>query len=147
MPLALDLCVQAVTPSNHLWSKILLRTPPPFLNQAPPGAQQLSLPDFSNVLHFGHVISLPGVMDVVLMLTSTVACSKCGTFTKSRRVSCCAPGGAWYKNCGGASNRDTDHRWFDGVEACKRKFHEREDVGRFLIIASSDCFRVPFVLL
>ena len=49
------------------------------------------------------------------------ACSKCGTFEKSGRASCCAPGGGWYKDCGGAGNRNADHRWFEGVEACKRK--------------------------
>ena len=50
-----------------------------------------------------------------------MTCPKCGTFKKSGRVSCCAPGGAWYKNCGGVGNRNADHRWFEGIEACKRK--------------------------
>ena len=54
----LNLLLQAATPSNHLWSTFLLRAPPQFLNQAPPGAQQLYLPDFSNVPHLGHVIVL-----------------------------------------------------------------------------------------
>ena len=58
-------------------------------------------------------------------ITSTnaisITCPKCGTFRKSGRVSCCAPGGAWYKNCGGAGNKNVDHRWLEGVEACKRK--------------------------
>jgi hypothetical protein len=48
-------------------------------------------------------------------------CPKCSTFAKSGRGSCCAPGGAWYKNCGGAANKNLDHRWSEGVEACKRK--------------------------
>ena len=52
---------------------------------------------------------------------STTTCPKCGTFAKSGRVSCCAPGGAWYKNCGGAANKNVDHRWFEGTQACKRK--------------------------
>merc|ERR1712037_324506 len=47
-------------------------------------------------------------------------CPKCSTFEKSGRLSCCAPGGAWYRNCGGAGKRDVDHRWFEGVQACKR---------------------------
>ena len=61
-------------------------------------------------------------------ITSTIgngnsrACPKCGTFRKSGRVSCCAPGGAWFKNCGGVDNRNTDHSWLEGAEACKRKF-------------------------
>ena len=58
----------------------------------------------------------------VLTIADTLACPKCGTFEKSRKVSCCAPGGAWFTNCGGSSNRNADHKWFEGVEACKRKF-------------------------
>merc|ERR1712032_1389933 len=46
-------------------------------------------------------------------------CPKCGTFKKSGKVSCCAPGGAWFKNCGGVGNRNVGYRWLDGVEACK----------------------------
>ena len=55
-------------------------------------------------------------------IANTMTCPKCGTFEKSGRVSCCAPGGAWYKNCGGAGNRNVDHKWFEGVEACGRTF-------------------------
>ena len=54
-------------------------------------------------------------------MLSTMACPKCGTFAKSGRASCCAPGGAWYNNCGGAANKNVDHRWSEGVEACTRK--------------------------
>ena len=53
--------------------------------------------------------------------TNTPACPKCGTFDKSGRVSCCAPGGAWYQNCGGNGNNNVEHKWFEGVEACERK--------------------------
>ena len=61
----------------------------------------------------------------ITIITSVTAnmmtCPRCGTFKKSGRVSCCAPGGAWFKNCGGVGNRNVDHRWFEGTEACKRK--------------------------
>merc|ERR1712151_995856 len=50
--------LQASTPSNHLWSTFLLPAPPQFLNQAPPGAQQLTRPDFLKVPHFVHVMVL-----------------------------------------------------------------------------------------
>ena len=50
------------------------------------------------------------------------ACLRCGRFEKSGRFSCCAPGGAWYKNCGGLGNRNVDYKWFEGLETCKRKF-------------------------
>ena len=58
---------------------------------------------------------------LVITSTNTMTCPKCGAFEKSGRLSCCAPGGAWYKNCGGAGSRKADHRWFDGVESCKGK--------------------------
>ena len=61
--------------------------------------------------------------------THMMACAKCGTFKKSGRVSCCAPGGAWYKHCGGSGNSNAEYMWFEGVETCKRKFHDREHVG------------------
>ena len=65
---ALDLRLQAIMPSNHLCFTFLLPDPPQFLYQAPPGAQQLTRPNFSNVPHFGHVLVLAivGVMDGVL---------------------------------------------------------------------------------
>ena len=49
-------------------------------------------------------------------------CAKCGTFKKSERVSCCAPGGTWYQKCGVAGSRKFDHSWLEGVEACACKF-------------------------
>ena len=52
-----------------------------------------------------------------------MTCPRCGTFRKSGRVSCCAPGGAWFKNCGGLGIKNVDHRWSEGVKACKRKFN------------------------
>merc|ERR1719201_1171673 len=48
-----------------------------------------------------------------------MTCPKCGMFEKSGKASCCAPGGAWHTNCGGAGKTNVDHRWSDGVEACK----------------------------
>merc|ERR1712147_327995 len=48
-----------------------------------------------------------------------MACPKCGTFKKSGRPSCCAPGGSWYKNCGAANNNRVDYKWTDGALACE----------------------------
>ena len=58
-----NLRLHAFTPSDHL-----LASPPQFLNQAPPGAQQLTLPDFRNVPHLGHIVvrSIIGVLVGVL---------------------------------------------------------------------------------
>merc|ERR1719201_1427693 len=65
-------------------------------------------------------IILPIKRDLVgKVVPGTMKCPKCGTFQKSGRVSCCAPGGAWFKNCGGLGNRNVDHRWSEGVKACK----------------------------
>ena len=69
MAVELNLRLHASTPSNHWWSStFLLSVPPQFLYQAPPGAQQLTLPDFKNVPHFGHVtvFVIVGVTVVVL---------------------------------------------------------------------------------
>merc|ERR1712032_1777544 len=57
---------------------------------------------------------------IVRTMAKTMTCLKCGMFKKSGRSSCCAPGGAWFKNCGGARNKNVGHKWFEGVAACKR---------------------------
>jgi len=61
--------LQPCTPSNHRRLTSLLLGPPHFLYQAPPGAQQLTWPDFLNVPHVGHtiVIAILEVMAGVLM--------------------------------------------------------------------------------
>ena len=60
---------------------------------------------------------------VTLTIATAMTCPKCGTFAKSGRISCCAPGGAWFKNCGGSGNRNVDHKWSDGVDACQCKLN------------------------
>ena len=72
MSKASNLRLQACTPSDHLWSVFLFTAAPHFLYQAPPGAQQLVLPDFSNAPHLGHVISLLEFMANILVLTGVV---------------------------------------------------------------------------
>ena len=71
-----------------------------------------------------------------------MTCPKCGTFKKSGRASCCAPGGAWYRNCGGAGNRNAKHRWFEGVESCKCKSKAKPHVDRSSRRPRSDSFRI-----
>ena len=53
------------------------------------------------------------------LLGASSRCSKCGTTKKSDRHSCCAPGGAWFKNCGDAGDKTFDHTWAEGIHACK----------------------------
>ena len=81
-------------------------------------------------------ISTPSVTSAT---ANTLTCPKCGTFAKSGRVSCCAPGGTWYKKCGGASNKNVDHMWSEGVDACKRKSKACNTPW------ISDCYSVPLI--
>ena len=47
-------------------------------------------------------------------------CSKCGTLKKSGKLSCCARGGDWFKNCGDISDLNFGHTWVEGIQACTR---------------------------
>ena len=47
--------LQACTPSTHVCSNFKSPALPQFLNQAPPGAQQLRFPDFLTVPHLKHM--------------------------------------------------------------------------------------------
>ena len=47
------------------------------------------------------------------------ACPKCGAVTKSGKLSCCARGGSWFKNCGDAGDTQFDHTWTEGFQTCK----------------------------
>ena len=80
----LNLRLQAATPSDHLGPTFLLPTSPQFLNQAPPGAQQLALPDFLNVPHFRHVIVLTVVR--VLTMSSRSGIGRSETYSLAGRV-------------------------------------------------------------
>ena len=67
----------------------------------------------------GTSVSTPSITSTI---DRTITCPRCGAFQRSGKVSCCAPGGAWFKNCGGLGSKSVDHRWSEGVKACKRKF-------------------------
>ena len=45
-------------------------------------------------------------------------CRKCAT-NQAGKLSCCARGGAWFKNCGASGNKMFDHTWDQGIQACK----------------------------
>ena len=53
------------------------------------------------------------------MTRTAPVCPKCAAIKKSGKLSCCAPGGAWFKSCGTGGNSNTDHTWLEGVQACK----------------------------
>ena len=63
--------------------------------------------------------TMPPPLTMVTSTTVSLACSKCGTTKKSGRSSCCARGGAWFKNCGDAGDTKFDHSWTEGIQACK----------------------------
>ena len=57
-------------------------------------------------------------LDSVAIVGST--CPKCGIIKKSGKLSCCALGGAWFKQCGDDDgDAYLDHTWAEGIEACK----------------------------
>ena len=68
-------------------------------------------------------ISTPSITSPIDGITR---CPRCATFRKSGRVSCCAPGGAWFNKCGGLGNKNFDHMWSEGVKACERKFRTND---------------------
>ena len=74
---------------------------------------------------------------------TSVICPNCSTFTKSGKLSCCAPGGSWYKNCGGAGGRNFDHSWLEGVEACKCK--SKRDTCLFTLDSSFNSAFIVFI--
>ena len=57
----------------------------------------------------------------ILPTKSSDECPKCGTMPNSGQVSCCARGGAWFKNCGDFGDTRYDHTWFEGKRACIQK--------------------------
>ena len=58
-------------------------------------------------------------LDMPAIKVTSSACSKCGTVKKSGKHSCCARGGAWFKKCGDVGDKNVDHTWAEGVQACK----------------------------
>ena len=48
-------------------------------------------------------------------------CPKCVATKSSGERSCCARGGAWFKNCGDVGDTKFDHTWAEGIQACKSK--------------------------
>ena len=64
-PVTFHLRLHASAPSSQLCSIFLLPAPPQFLYQAPPGAQQLTRPDFLNMPQVGHVITAETTTGVI----------------------------------------------------------------------------------
>ena len=58
------------------------------------------------------------VMTATTTVAPTTLCPTCATL-KSGKRSCCAGGGAWFGTCGDDGDDDSDHTWFEGIQACK----------------------------
>ena len=43
---------------------------------------------------------------------------QCSRNKKSGKLSCCAHGGSWFKNCGDDGDQTFDHTWSEGIRAC-----------------------------
>ena len=55
----------------------------------------------------------------VPVVNGSDGCDKCVTTKKSGKSSCCARGGAWFKNCGDVGDPMFDHTWAEGIQACR----------------------------
>ena len=64
----------------------------------------------------------------------SLVCPKCGNIKKSGKRSCCARGGAWFKNCGDVADPKFDHTWADGMEACRRMLHRATFAGCIVVL-------------
>ena len=62
-----------------------------------------------------------GVATPPITVKPSTTCPKCGKIKKSKKLSCCARGGAWYNNCGDEGDSKFDHTWTEGEQACKGK--------------------------
>ena len=67
----------------------------------------------------------PEAFNLALVLRKPSAlsrvCSQCSTLKKSGKLSCCASGGAWFNKCGDAGDKNFNHTWVDGIQACNGK--------------------------
>merc|ERR1719182_1324095 len=61
--------------------------------------------------------------------TISSTCPKCGT-GKSGKMSCCAHGGSWFRNCGRSGNVKLRHTWYEGIQACKTPAQSKRASGR-----------------
>ena len=61
-------------------------------------------------------------------------CPICGMFKKSGKISCCAPGGAWFENCRKTAGSNIDHTFSDGIQACEGK------LTTYWLFYYHDCF-------
>ena len=71
----------------------------------------------SFILSRNPYMSTPAATTTTMTATGSI-CFKCGTVKKSGKLSCCARGGSWFKNCGDSGDSKFEHTWVEGVQAC-----------------------------
>ena len=72
----------------------------------------------------------------VTVTRTAPVCPKCVAIKKSGKLSCCAPGGAWFKKCVTSGNSNTEHTWVEGVQACKNvvSLFSGKEESRFILV-------------
>ena len=69
--------------------------------------------------------------DTTTMIIVSI-CPRCGTISKSGKMSCCGRGGSWFNICGGAGNRKLHHTWSEGIQACNARSQSKTGIGEEL---------------
>ena len=69
--------------------------------------------------------------DTTTMIIVSI-CPRCGTISKSGKMSCCGRGGSWFNICGGAGNRKLHHTWSEGIQACTARTQSKTVIGQRL---------------
>ena len=70
----------------------------------------------------------PHSLPVVTTSSGSSICPECGAMKNSYKLSCCARGGSWFRNCGSARHTNLAHTWQEGIWACKARQAEVEMV-------------------
>ena len=71
------------------------------------------------VVFFVYLTSVCISIPVSMATRIPPACPKCAAIKKSGKLSCCAPGGAWFNNCDTSGNSNTEYTWVEGIQACR----------------------------
>ena len=67
--------------------------------------------------------------DTTTTTTISSECPRCGTITKSGKMSCCGRGGSWVKSCGRAGKTKLQHTWYEGIQSCKSRSQPKTAIG------------------
>ena len=57
-------------------------------------------------------------VDVSIPNNAAMTCQKCAVANKAGLLSCCAPGGSWFQECGSSGDSRFGHTWIEGIRVC-----------------------------